>query len=188
MASSNYNDIYSSLVGDRSNEMGLIAYAIYKKQKIEWIENFKANNQGALPEEDDYKGFYIVASTKQSLNSYRQSAKEVVEALEESTNQKHYQELLTIKQKWEDEKEKIDKECKTYIENKLLEREKTPFSIGIFQSLIASVIFVIIVGFALPIFERGLKSDPTSIFKKSSSEENASKESNSTNQASIQKK
>lgn len=40
MSERNYNYIFSKLVNAEDDVVGLLAYAIYKQQKIEYIEDF----------------------------------------------------------------------------------------------------------------------------------------------------
>ena len=44
-----YNFIYKTLVKDEGDIIGIIAYAFYKRQKIEFIEYFIKLNQIGLP-------------------------------------------------------------------------------------------------------------------------------------------
>ena len=47
-----YNYIFSKLVDDETDLIGLVAYGIYKNNKIGYIEKFK-EKQGREPSEDE---------------------------------------------------------------------------------------------------------------------------------------
>ena len=50
-----YNYIYKQLVEDRGDIIGHIAYALYKEDKIEYINKFKEEHNNNEPTEDDLK-------------------------------------------------------------------------------------------------------------------------------------
>lgn len=74
-----YNFIYSRLVTQPNDIIGIIAYARYKQQKIEWIGKFKADHADADPTEADLKPFHAVTNTDTSINGYRLQAKEILD-------------------------------------------------------------------------------------------------------------
>lgn len=76
-----YNYIYSKLVKDDNDLVGLIAYALYKQHKIEYIESFKADNNNTDPTDKDFESFYVGSCTASSLNSYRDEAQQLLEKL-----------------------------------------------------------------------------------------------------------
>ena len=49
-----YNYIYKLLVEDRGDIIGHIAYALYKEDKIEYINKFKEEHNNNEPTEDDF--------------------------------------------------------------------------------------------------------------------------------------
>lgn len=76
-----YNYIYSKLVKNNNDLVGLIAYALYKQHKIEFIESFKANNNQQDPSEADFNSFYIGTCTQSSLSNYRDEAQNLLEKI-----------------------------------------------------------------------------------------------------------
>lgn len=74
-----YNFIYGRLVTQPNDIIGIIAYARYKQQKIEWIGKFKADHNGADPSESDLEPFHTVTNTDTSINGYRLQAKEILD-------------------------------------------------------------------------------------------------------------
>ena len=53
-----YNFIYSKLVRDEDDFVGHIAYALYKAEKVAYIEKFKSEHGGQEPTEEDLKPKY----------------------------------------------------------------------------------------------------------------------------------
>lgn len=79
--SKSYNYIFRDLVHDENDLVGLIAYGLYKKHKIEFIESFKAENSGQDPSEDDCKAFAMVSCTQSSLKHYRATAESLLQQI-----------------------------------------------------------------------------------------------------------
>jgi hypothetical protein len=90
-----YNYIFQKLVSDENDLVGIVAYSIYKRQKIQWLEKFKNNNRGAEPTTEQLRVFNDISHTNIQgyksqaegiLNDYMQGAvnefaKEVVQKL-----------------------------------------------------------------------------------------------------------
>lgn len=54
-----YNFIFKELTGgDSNNILGLIAYSIYKNDKIKFIEDWESNNNGELCPDDEINRFH----------------------------------------------------------------------------------------------------------------------------------
>ena len=69
-----YNFIYSSLVHDEDDFVGHIAYALYKTEKVAYIEKFKSEHEGKEPTEEDLKPFNDMTSAEVRLQYYLQHA------------------------------------------------------------------------------------------------------------------
>ena len=86
-----FNFIYTKLVQADEDLVGLIAYGIYKKHKIEFIEKIKADT-GHNPTDDDCQAFYSTCTTDSQLGHYRMQAEAMLSetissiAREELTN------------------------------------------------------------------------------------------------------
>ena len=65
-----YSFIFSSLVENESDIVGHIAYALYKSDKVKYIQSFKDNN-GTDPTEEDLCAFHSVSSQEDSIKKYR---------------------------------------------------------------------------------------------------------------------
>ena len=65
----NYNHIFSKLVDNETDLIGLVAYGLYKNNKIEFLENFKEKN-GREPSEDELNNFNEYSCTDNSVQNY----------------------------------------------------------------------------------------------------------------------
>ena len=63
------NFIYTKLVHDDNDIIGMVAYGIYKKHKIEFIESIKREH-GREPSEEEWHVFSISTNTESQLNKY----------------------------------------------------------------------------------------------------------------------
>ena len=72
-----YNFIYEQLVKSESDLVGLIAYAIYKKHKIEFITSIKEEEKRE-PTEDECNAFFKASTTESQLAQYRNDAESIL--------------------------------------------------------------------------------------------------------------
>jgi len=157
-----YNDIYDLLIDGDSDVMGVIAYAFYKKDKVEWIKKHIAIH-GEKPDEKQLKAFYESASTSVSLDGYRQQAKEILteyvadlrESLEkdvEEMSQKLDEQLEQLENEYQEQleeyKAKLDKEYDEKLVEKIQDIYKEPFIVSVFKSVVGSIAFVLFIGIA----------------------------------------
>jgi hypothetical protein len=83
-----YNFIYKKLVSTPTDVVGMIAHSPHKKEKVEYIRNFK-QRYGKDPEGLDLQSFHVSTNTESRLNGYGVQAKEIVrEFLEISLEEK----------------------------------------------------------------------------------------------------
>ena len=68
-----YNFIYEKLVSAEDDLVGLIAYGIYKKHKIEFITKIK-DEYKRDPTEEECKSFSAASTTESQLKNYRGQA------------------------------------------------------------------------------------------------------------------
>ena len=73
----NYNYIYSKMVEGEGDMIGHIAYSLYKKSKIEYIENQKL--KGKTVTDDELIPFNDFSSTDSSLETYRIKAEIILQ-------------------------------------------------------------------------------------------------------------
>jgi hypothetical protein len=78
----NYNFIYSKLVKNDSDLIGHIAYSLYKKSKVEYIE--KQKESGNSPTDSDLVPFNDFSSTDSSLEGYRLKAEVILQGFIEN--------------------------------------------------------------------------------------------------------
>lgn len=71
-----YNFIYEKLVSSSSDIVGMIAYSLYKREKVEYIREFKQRN-GRNPEAFDLHSFHLSTNTESRLSGYGVQAKEI---------------------------------------------------------------------------------------------------------------
>lgn len=85
-----YNFIFNKIVPYDGDFIGIIAYTIYKRQKIEWIKDFKKNNNDTDPTPDQIEeGFSKVSNLPSQIEAYRQQAVQFLdEFLDEALEQK----------------------------------------------------------------------------------------------------
>lgn len=74
-----YNHIYSQIVEDDTDVIGHIAYALYKEQKIKFIEKKKDGDAERHLSEADWQHFNEVTCTKDNICRYRLQATEILQ-------------------------------------------------------------------------------------------------------------
>ena len=65
-----YNFIYRKLVESPDDITGMIAYALYKREKIEFIQGF-ISKYNRSPTDAELKSFHLSSNTEARLNAYR---------------------------------------------------------------------------------------------------------------------
>jgi len=66
---SQYNFIYNKLVKSPDDINGMIAYALYKREKIQFIQDF-ASQHSRQPSDGELRSFHISSNTEARLNAY----------------------------------------------------------------------------------------------------------------------
>jgi len=72
-----YNFIYEKLVHSEDDLVGLVAYGIYKKHKIEVITQIK-ESEGREPNPDECHSFFVSSTTESQLKKYRNDAESLL--------------------------------------------------------------------------------------------------------------
>ena len=72
-----YNFIYEKLVESEDDLVGLIAYGIYKKHKIEYITRIK-EEQKREPTDEECHSFFVASTTSSQLDKYRSQAEDML--------------------------------------------------------------------------------------------------------------
>lgn len=148
MDEKNHNLIYNKLVEDENDILGIIAYALYKRQKIEFIANFTKKHQKA-PAAEDYARFNEFSMGELQLKSYVNEAQTLAKNFLDSS--------------LEEEAAELEKFYKDEAEWRI-KRAKPSFWFGVWQGVVASFIFVIVVG-TLVFFSWSLKQGPRQVIE-----------------------
>lgn len=133
-----YSYIFSRMVENDADIVGHIAYALYKSDKINYIEHFK-EAQKEEPTDDDLDAFHDVSSQPDSVKKYRfvaahilrdfldNSLEESIENMEKDCNDRHADILRDV------------------IKPLLPKKKSTVFWHGVLQSVAGAFIFALIV-------------------------------------------
>ena len=131
MEDQEYNYIYSKLVKDKNDILGIIAYSIYKRQKIEFLNKYKAEHDGEEAPREEAYAFKELSNSDTQLEFYKtQSVHLANEFLEEMLSE-------TLEDAEKDFSSRVHRE---------LVGIKHSFWSGVFQSLVGSVLFVLFAG------------------------------------------
>ncbi|MCQ2194788.1 MAG: hypothetical protein MJZ28_07540 [Paludibacteraceae bacterium] len=129
-----YSYIYSLLVEGEDDIVGMIAYSIYKMDKIDFIESYKTEHNNSEPSENDLSGFHKIVGATSQLESYRMKAQHLIdEIIGQSTDER----IDEIKQKL---LESSDRRL-TEIVEKIKPSKTDQYLSGILQSVVASFVF-----------------------------------------------
>mgnify|MGYP000147368717 CR=1 FL=1 len=118
-----FSFIYDKIVKGEKDLAGIIAYSIYKKQKIEVIKNIKKNKKDDEVLESELTAFVDLSNTNTQIESYRNEAKKCL---------REYSDILLG--------EKID-DIEAYYKKKLINK----FFTGVWQSVLGSLFFTLLI-------------------------------------------
>lgn len=65
---------------DNDDVSGAVAYALYKKQKVQYIQDFCDKN-GRNPTDDEMKAFHSAVSVQEAIDGYEQRAENILNAI-----------------------------------------------------------------------------------------------------------
>ncbi|MCR5555799.1 MAG: hypothetical protein K6F29_09725 [Bacteroidales bacterium] len=134
-----YNFIYKQLVSDENDVVGHVAYALYKSNKIEYIENFKSTHNGQEPSEEDLKPFHDISCSQSSIKRYKTQAMQITCNFLDLTLSE------TAKQIEEDYIKNHNEHLKSVIEPIKPMNKKKQFWYGVLQSILGAFFFALIV-------------------------------------------
>ncbi|MEI7596521.1 MAG: hypothetical protein WCK02_12290 [Bacteroidota bacterium] len=77
--SEHYNEIYSNILDDDNDVIGRVAYSIYKKDKLVWIEEEKIKQNKTIITNEDLKPFHNFANRPTEILKYKKEAKEIID-------------------------------------------------------------------------------------------------------------
>jgi len=80
-----YSYVFGKLVEDSKDLVGMVAYCIYKRQKVEWITSFRARHGGLDPSDGHLaEGFGSFSSMPTQLQQYRSQAVRLIDSFLEA--------------------------------------------------------------------------------------------------------
>ncbi|WP_027183586.1 hypothetical protein [Desulfovibrio inopinatus] len=127
-----FNFIFSKLVEKSDDLVGLLAYGIYKQEKIHFIERFKTENNDRNPTEEDLKLFHDLSNDR--IDQYRQLAlNDLAEIQNEVLSERVHDIRIEFERRLKDD----------------LAQAKTSWWAAITQSFLGSVVFTFFLGFLL---------------------------------------
>ena len=129
-----YNHIYSQIVEDDTDVIGHIAYALYKEQKIKFIEKKKDGDAERHLSEADWQHFNEVTCTEENIQRYRLQATEILQNFVDDA-------LREIIKQIESDAKKNQADILTEIVEPL--KPKGWWN-GVWQSVVGAAIFMII--------------------------------------------
>ncbi|WP_287814918.1 hypothetical protein [Pseudomonas sp.] len=148
MANGNYNHIYSNLVKNDDDILGILAYSLYKRQKIEFIQTFKQKS-GNEPTQDDLAPFHDISNAPSQLESYRHQA--------------HYLAQTFLDISLQSQAIKLEARYKAHAQEEI--RNSIPgFWFGVGQSTVGAVISVLLFGI-LVFFTWSLNQGPRHVIQ-----------------------
>lgn len=163
--------IFPQIVKGKTDIIGMIAYSFYKLEKVEFIKNSE-NALGKTLDQESLNKFQ--KSKLDEITEYRESAEKTLTEVIEMTLKGKYKNICDQEDRLKKEKEDIDKKNKDFIsrEKKLTEKEKelnkkermlktqekelekrnqtckvqkSSFGYGVLQSLVATLLWTIVV-------------------------------------------
>ncbi|MFK5666341.1 hypothetical protein ACI2OW_10630 [Pseudomonas shirazica] len=148
MADGCYNHIYSVLVENEQDTLGIIAYSLYKRQKIEFIQAFKIKHDRE-PKDEDLAPFHDVSNSPSQIESYRNQASQLAQGFLDASIAAQ---AVELEQYYSD---KASSEVR---------QAKPGFWLGVAQSLVGSILFVFLLGF-LVFFTLSLNQGPKQVIE-----------------------
>ncbi|WP_445778307.1 hypothetical protein [Shewanella sp.] len=127
-----YNYIYDQLVDSVDDIHGIISYSVYKRQKIQFIKDFKGRNSGNDPIEADLQPFNDLSMSDAQLEFYRSEATVLT------------QNFLTNVLKADLEERETYFSARVHAE---LSNIKPRHVLDIFKGALGSLLFVLLTGF-----------------------------------------
>ncbi|QLA18951.1 hypothetical protein [Desulfolutivibrio sulfoxidireducens] len=124
----NYNRIFEKLAGEPDDLIGLLAYGIYKREKIEYIQDFCGKN-GRGPTDEELSLFHDASLVR--LEQYHKLAEVDLTAFLDSLA--------------EEEVQAVSQEMDRRLKEELL-KAKPSWKASIIQSFLGSVLFTFFVG------------------------------------------
>ncbi|HCM0858539.1 hypothetical protein [Vibrio parahaemolyticus] len=139
--SKQYNLIYEKLVKNENDILGIVAYSVYKRQKIDFIKSHtdsEQDEQEPLPG-DKLASFMAISTSDAQLSFYEEAAANI---LDEYANLSESEKIDELEANHSEELEQKQKEY----DRKLRNAKSTNFMYGVWQSLTASILLILVLG------------------------------------------
>ncbi|MCU0285385.1 MAG: hypothetical protein MUF15_03195 [Acidobacteria bacterium] len=130
-----YNTIYEKLVSNEYDFVGMVAYAIYKKSKLAYIEDH-SKKYGNAPQDSDLKAFHLNSLSNPQLRMYQINAEKIIEGFVVQMAQDKVEEI----EKKMIQMEKQMKDEKNHFIERINELKPSKWYIGVLQSILAAFI------------------------------------------------
>ena len=124
-----FNHIYKELVPEPNNLVGLLAYAVYKQEKIDYIVRFMSDNNGKRPTPEDLKEFHRMSMGR--CDQYRMVAEIHMETFQKEIHNDIIPEL--------------DKQYGEQLQSELKRMKPSKWT-GVWQSAAGSILFTMGLG------------------------------------------
>lgn len=144
-----YSFIYGKLVTEDGDLIGLLAYSIYKKQKIEHIQNF-VDQHGCDPNDAELDTFHQFTIADSQIEQYKTTA--------ESKLNDFVNEIMDIKA------QEVEKFYKTTFRD-IAKEKGHGFWYGILQGVVSSLFYTILLG-AIFFISWSLQLGPVEVIEK----------------------
>lgn len=137
-----YNLIYNELVKYDGDMVGRIAYSLYKREKIAFIEQYKDENNGKEPSASDFGHFHMGCHNPERLRLYRKEALSMLQDFMGESFEETSKQILADFTKYQDEH--LVKVISPLFPAK--PKMRYVYLHGILQSMIGSIILPVIIG------------------------------------------
>ena len=134
-----FNYIYSKLVSGETDIVGHIAYALYKAEKVAFIERYKQDNEGRNPTEKEIEAFHNTTGLDGSIERYKARAFQILNSYSDKTLK------AATKQIEEDYIAEKNKHLEKIVEPLKPKSKTHQFWFGVGQSVVGAFIFAVII-------------------------------------------
>lgn len=117
-----YNHIFDELVGDERDFVGIVAYTIYKRQKVEWLKRFEEEHERPATDDEVAAGFAKFSNLPSQISSYREQAIELVDNFLD----------VALGETIEEIREEM-------LKNAVVLAVKKPFRVAVWENLVAGI-------------------------------------------------
>jgi hypothetical protein len=147
-----YNFIYEKLVRYDGDMVGRVAYSLYKREKIAFIEQYKKSHDGKEPSAKDFDNFHESCHNPERLQSYHKEALAMLQDFVGESFEETSKQILTDFTKVQDDH--LAKVIKPLLPQK--SKIRYEYLHGILQSMIGSILLPVLIGIILFAFRHSI--------------------------------